>query len=250
MRTVVVWIALLCVLLFIGGCKEEKTAPVSSAPFEAGRVEITLAHDTLYFYAGQTGIDSGTVTVYDTEGRAMPGAVVELANEYVGFGSVTFTGSDTTDIAGRVSFQYHVTRETGYDVISAHCGRVTCLHNLFFVVRNVVLGRITVSLDPDTIFVHHWGEEDSVLATLCVYDTSGHGVQGISMALQNTGGRHGPLPPTDSTGCCSFYWSFLAEGQPVQCVSIGTAGVSDSACVTVIYDIPSRPLEPAWRDSL
>jgi len=251
MKTVFAFMMLFFTFMLVSGCRRESATSVTSQEPQAGRIEIVLNHDTLRFLTGDSASTWGFVIVHDTEGRFMSGAAVTFGNSQPGLGHIEISDpsvSDTTDGMGRVYFQYRSAGYAGEDLISAQCGTQIAQRAVVLIESEYRPGSITII--PDTLYIHHWWDEDSVLVIACWFDTTGVGVPGFEVCLRATGGRIAPLPPTDSTGCVRYHWytNFAPPGQ--YWVRFGCRTASDSASLTLIYDIDSRPPVSTPRDSL
>lgn len=217
----------------IFGCGEEEPPPPPRYPQETVRVYVYA--DTLLTYpSAPHGEMLGFAWVTDRQGRVMRGEIVDLAATPPELGYIELADSalrDTTNAFGRVEFYFHSTGVPGEVHITGSVGTVSGACTLAVVESQRVIWTITISISKTLLHVGP-GHPDSTLITVCIKDSSGAGISGVSLPpLVVPGGRVHALAPTDSLGCSRAEWWPDCCG--TQCVGVSLGGVRDSACVTV-----------------
>lgn len=220
----------------LSGCQEETE---NSA--EQLTVRITMDGDTLWDFVGDSAVVCGRAWVTNQSYRGEPGVPVSISVSPA-IGGIELCDTilrNTTDDEGEVRFRFYSYGISGVAAITASVGsshytsRVTVVAFSF----EPVVDSAVLTLDADTLWLLPY-EEDSVKATLCLYDRFGNLIPydycdlGGMPALSATGGRMKPVGGADLNGCAYSWWYPNHEFGEF-CITLRACGAHDSACVFV-----------------
>ncbi|RJP77264.1 MAG: hypothetical protein C4524_08580 [Candidatus Zixiibacteriota bacterium] len=193
-------------LLLVNCDQKSSTGPSNGGTVNIiGAVTVTTPDQYLYALPMQSATATITATVSDTEGQALPGIVVTFTSPDLG--SVS-TSKDTTDLDGKVSVSFNSEGEFGDATIKAEVtsgGLVTTgTVTLHVTALTGFASQINLSLAPDQLFLAA-GEEDSIKATVRVYDSQGVGIPGLQVNLSTNLGVLALAGTTNNAGTVVTY---------------------------------------------
>ncbi len=232
-------------LLLVNCEQKSSTGPSSTTPTSIiGNVSLTAVSLQLYSIPGTPASTNITATVTDTAGTAVPNILVRFTTPAVG--SISST-SDSTDADGKVTVTFNSQGQYGTAVITASVtsGGDTKTGTISIGVFPLtgLAHDITLSLSPSLLYLAS-GVDDSIMATVRVFDSLGVGIPAVHVTLGTTMGVVTIADSTDASGTTVTYVHTNEEyGMGLVTASVNTSlpdtsGPPDS---TEGYDPPVGP---------
>ncbi len=226
----------LVLILVIAGC-DESTSPHPPRQI-LDSLSLMLGTDTLWFTPGDSASTTITILVLDTEGSPMEGLPVGITLDNPQLGYIEFLDTeirDTTNAQGRVYLLYTAIGTPGDVVFYAETNRYP--HYLHasgaLAIRSefLLIGSTEVTIIPDSVSAIT-GDTIEVEVCFQLFDTNGHGIEGLSIPYSIYVGRLHTFPVTDSLGQACTNWSLAAQ-QGDHCLFFNFGQDTDSACVHI-----------------
>ncbi len=207
MRNLIGGLLLMATAFVLVNCEQKSsTGPGPSGPSgPVGNISLTAQNQQLFSVPGTNVSTTITAIVTDTAGTAIPYVAVRFTTPAIG--SITST-LDSTDIDGKVSVTFNSLGQFGLANITASVtlSGVTKTGTTTIGVYPLtgLASSINVFLSPSILYLAD-GTDDSVKATIRVFDSLGVGIPGIHVNLATTLGVISFVDTTNNSGTVVTY---------------------------------------------
>lgn len=204
-------------------------------------IHVATEIDTLHLQQGDSIFVRGHVTIGDGAGYAKRRVRVELSL-LRHFGYLAYENwalRDTTNDSGRVDFRFCAANQftPAFNIIRAYCWYANDSDDkdtIWVIPTAPLIARLNVSVPRDIIYVSPV-DEDSMVVTVSITDSTGVGVPNIRLVLLTNGGRLGQMPRTDSSGVTVAWWWTNHEPPGHYYFTVHAGAIADTAWVLIMH---------------